>query len=187
MQVQSFCKSFHETGQHGDPAGGELTIRPLSSDDREMVRRFFSDLSHEARYQRFMGPKQQLSESLVRLLSNTDQMSHVAYLASVGDPGRELMIAEARYVADDQNLTSGEMAIAVADDWQGQGIATRLLERLERQAAENGIRRLDCITLRTNHGMKHLAKRSGYRIMPNCAEPRAVRLAKSIGASSQTH
>ncbi len=187
MQFQRFCKSFNETGLHADPASGEITIRPLSASDREIVRRFFSDLSDYARYQRFMGPKQQISENLLKLLSDTDQKSHIAYLASVGSPGRELMIAEARYVADEKNPAAGEMAIAVADEWQGKGIATRMLQLLERQAARNGIRRLDCTTLRTNRGMKQLAERSGYRITANCAEPRAIRFAKSFEALFSIH
>lgn len=187
MPTHRCCNSFNDAGQHADPTEDEITIRPLLANDREIMRRFFANLSDDARYQRFMGPKRQISEGLLTLLSDTDQKSHVAYLASVCVPDRELMVAEARYVADDKNPSAGEMAIAVADDWQNRGLATRLLEQLERQAVRNGIRRLDCITLQTNHGMKQLAERCGYRIMSNCAEPRAIRLAKSIEAQFSIH
>ncbi len=181
MPLQSASQTINGTEQNTCWTGEKVCIRLLAVRDRELMRRFFVDLSPASRYQRFMGPKQQISESLMKMLSSTDQSKHVAYLACVGGPRHELMVAEARYVVEDSDPGTAEFAVAVTDGWQGRGIAARLLERLENRAARCGVRKLVCMTLRNNQAMLRLAERSGYTIMPKCAEPRAICLAKSIG------
>ncbi len=57
----------------------------------------------------------------------------------------------------------GEFAIVVADDWQHQGLATRMLCSLMRHAAGVGLRRLVGDVLATNHGMLALAAGLGFR------------------------
>src|SRR5213076_508542 len=94
----------------------------------------------------------ELPEALVERFACIDYRSHLALLAEVFEDGRETMIGEARYVVDER-----ESAIAVADDWQTCGIARALLDRLERQAAATGIRRMVADTLLGNGAMIGLA------------------------------
>lgn len=187
MRHQDVCQNTDWHHPARIQAGEVVNFRTLSVSDRDLIQRFFCGLSQDSRYHRFMGPKQELSESLLKLLSNPDQDNHVAYLVSVGLPGKQVMIAEARYVVDENNPDFAEFAIAVADEWQRQGIAGKLLSLLERHAAANGLRQLIGITLRNNLAMQRLARQSGYRIMPNCGEPRAVKLAKSISRKTTWH
>ena len=90
------------------------------------------------------------------------------------------MIGEARYVVDARDPATCEFAIAVADDWQARGIARSLLERLERQAAASGIRRMVADTLITNRAMIQLAARTGYVVQASRKDASVARLEKHL-------
>ena len=130
--------------------GSRVTIRPTLPQDAELQREFFRRLSAESRYCRFMTRLNELPEALAERFASIDYRSHLALLAEVFEDGRETMIGEARYVVDARDPETCEFAIAVADDWQAHGIARALLDRLERQAAASGIRRMVADTLITN-------------------------------------
>lgn len=164
------------------PERRPLQIRELAEADLELQRAFFAGLSAETRRWRFMGPKQDLSESLLKYLSAADGSNHVAFMVEANVDGQPVMVAEARYVADEADPQTCEFALCVSDDWQGRGIATRLLETLERHARANGRRRMVAEALYGNTAMIALARKAGYTVALNCRDPRAVRLTKTIAA-----
>ena len=59
---------------------------------------------------------------------------------------------------------TAEFAIVVADLWQGKGLGVILMDRLERCAAEAGIRNLTGLILASNAPMLHLMRERGYVI-----------------------
>ena len=132
--------------------GGRVTIRPTLPQDAELQREFFRCLSAERRYSRFMTRLNELPETLVESFASIDYCRHLALLAELFEDGRETMIGEARYVIDASDPETCEFAIAVADNWQARGIARTLLDRLERQAAASGIRRMVADTLDHQQG-----------------------------------
>ena len=109
-----------------------------------------------------------------------DYRNHLALLAEVFEDGRETMIGEARYVVDERDPEMCEFAIAVADDWQARGIASAMLDRLERQAASSGIRRMVADTLITNRAMIRLAGRTGYVVRASRKDASVARLEKVL-------
>jgi acetyltransferase len=166
--------------------GNCVTIRPISPQDAELQREFFRALSAEGRYFRFMTPLNELPETVAQRLISVDYRSHLALLAEVFQDGREIMIGEARYVVDEHDAQSCELAVAVADDWQAKGIARALLDRLERQAAASGIRRMFAETLRTNKAVLRLAERAGYEVAVSDEAPWLGRLEKRLVGSPAT-
>jgi acetyltransferase len=166
--------------------GSSVTIRPTLPQDAELQREFFRALSAEGRYFRFMTPLNELPEAVAQRFISIDYRSHLALLAEVFEDGRETMIGEARYVVDGADAQSCEFAIAVADDWQAKGVARALLDRLERQAAASGIRRMFAETLMTNKAMLRLAKRAGYEVTVNDEVPWLGRLEKCLTRSPAT-
>jgi acetyltransferase len=160
--------------------GSCITIRPTLPQDIELQREFFRTLSAEGRYFRFMTPVNELPEVAAQRFVSIDYRSHLALLAEVFEEGRETMIGEARYVVDERDPTTCELAIAVADDWQARGIACALLDRLERQAAASGIRRIVADTLLVNTAVMRLAARTGYAVRANREDARLARLEKIL-------
>jgi acetyltransferase len=160
--------------------GSSVTIRPTLPQDAELQRKFFGALSAEGRYFRFMTPVNGLPEAVARRFVSIDYRSHLALLAEVFEEGRETMIGEARYVVDPRDPAICEIAIAVADDWQAHGIASALLDRLERQAAASGIRRMVADTLLANRAVIGLAARAGYTVRPSGEDATLARLEKNL-------
>jgi acetyltransferase len=157
-----------------------VTIRPTLPQDLELQREFFHSLSAEGRYRRFMSPLHELPEALAQSFSSVDYRSHLALLAEVFEDSHEIMIGEARYVIEQGDPVSCEFAIAVADDWHGNGLGRALLTRLEREAASSGIRRMLANTLYDNKPMLRLAVRSGYALKMNREDARLVGLEKRL-------
>ena len=169
-------------------AGGKrVTIRPMLPQDTELQQAFFRRLSSASRYFRFMTPLRELPEALSERLANVDYRRHLALIAEVFDQaGKETMIAEARYIVDECDPTMCEFAIAVADEWRARGIARALLERLERQAAASGIRRMAADTLVENSAMRGLALCAGYTIKTVPHDYEAVGLEKALVSPAST-
>src|SRR5262249_11325968 len=67
-----------------------------------------------------------------------DFVHHIALVATLREGGAERIIGVGRYVADDEDAAA-EVAFAVADEHQGRGIGTLLLEHLLRIARARGI------------------------------------------------
>jgi acetyltransferase len=163
---------------------GRVTIRPTLPQDLGLQREFFRTLSAEGRYCRFMTPLNELPEALAQRFASIDYCSHLALLAEVFEDGLETMIGEARYVVDERDPATCEFVIAIANDWQTRGIARTLLDRLERQAAASGIRRMVADTLLVNKAMIGLATRTGYAVRANREDAALARLEKSLTPSA---
>lgn len=111
------------------------------------------------RFNRFHFVGHTIHDSVIKNLTDVDQLNHVA-LAVFDDaePGR--MIAEARYIVDEQR--SAEFAIAVADQWQRKGLGRALASILLGHARTHHVVRVWATVQRSNKPMQVLARRLGF-------------------------
>ena len=145
-------------------AGGQrVVVRPVLPQDEDLTTAFFGNLPAPARYDRFMSPMRNLPPELIRRFTNIDYAGHLALVAEVFDDGRETVVAEARYVRG-PDPSAAEFAVSVADEWQGQGLASRLLGKLLCHASTAGVQRMVGETLATNDKMLHLARKAGFTL-----------------------
>jgi len=137
-----------------------VRVRPLTATDRSIYERAVMDLSPRSRYLRFFAPIPRLSERLLDQMTQTDGDRHVAYVALTADGSTAVGVV--RYVlrADDPN--EGEVAIAVADDWQRLGLGGELLRQTIEHAHLAGLDSLTASTLRENAGAVGLLQASGF-------------------------
>jgi acetyltransferase len=166
------------------PGGGRVLIRPVLPQDEELTSAFFGSLPARARYDRFMAPMANLPPALIKRFTNIDYATHLALVAEIFTGGRETVVAEARY-ARGPDPSVAEFAVAVADDWQGQGLASLLLAKLLCRAAGAGITRMVGETLATNARMLHLARKAGFTATPSADMRGLVLLEKLLGPSQQ--
>ena len=146
-------------------AGGKrVVIRPVLPQDADLTRDFFGNLPAPDRYDRFMSPMRNLPPDLVRRFTDIDYADHLALVAEVFEGGEEIVVAEARYVRSADDPSVAEFAVSVADQWQGKGLASRLLAKLLCRASTAGVRRMTGETLATNDKMLHLARKAGFTI-----------------------
>jgi RimJ/RimL family protein N-acetyltransferase len=135
--------------------GNLLEIRPIRSDDKELLAAGFRLLSDETRHARFLTPKTRLSASELRYLTEVDGQDHVALVAVESD--RPTHIAGVgRFVRDRARPDTAEFAIVVGDAYQRQGLGRALGEALAAEAKARGIHRFTAITLSDNVGVQKL-------------------------------
>ena len=116
--------------------GIEVLIRQIRPEDKLLLAEAFESSTPETRYQRFFAPVERLSESDLTYLTEVDHSDHEALVAV--DPEDGSLVGVARYVRT-KLRKEAEVAIIIADEWQGKGLATAMLQRLVRRAAAEGI------------------------------------------------
>jgi GNAT superfamily N-acetyltransferase len=116
------------------------TIRPLTAADRDALAAAFERLSEDTRRQRFGTLAKRLGPRDLDRLTRLDHHRHEA-LAAIA-PGSGDIVGVARYIALADDSRRAEVAIAVADDWQGRGIGRRLMSALTARARAEGIAHL---------------------------------------------
>jgi len=148
--------------------GSSIQIRAIRPDDRARLVDHFKHLSPESVYFRFLGVKRTLTEADLDRFTRLDYATSFALVAVRYSQAQERILGVGRYVAAAQAgggaAKSAEVAFAVADEYQGRGIGTLLLEHLGRIAFANGIERLNAMVLGSNTRMLEVFARSGYTV-----------------------
>ena len=103
-------------------------LRPIAPEDRPLVGASFERLGKESRYRRFFTTKNELSATELDYLVDVDHHDHEAIVAI--DPSSGEGLGVGRYVRSGEDPELAEVAVTVADDWQGRGLGRALLDRL---------------------------------------------------------
>jgi acetate---CoA ligase (ADP-forming) len=151
--------SPEETGRLRD--GTRVRLRAALPTDRRRVLEFLRHVSRKSFELRFLTP--QLPETAAtEILSPHGLVERVSLLLELPEPGPVTVIAHGEYVRSTAEPTHAEIAFLVADDHQGQGAATLLLERLARRARASGIRQFDAVVLPENQAMIDVLVGAGF-------------------------
>jgi RimJ/RimL family protein N-acetyltransferase len=139
--------------------GSRVLIRPVRGTDAPLIAEGFARLSDRSRRMRFLGKKDALTAAELRYYAEVDHHDHEALgaLDPVGGSGAGV----ARYVRDADDPQAAEIALTVADDWQGRGLGTELLARLSDRAREEGIGRFTAAVAAGNVPMGMLLRSVG--------------------------
>jgi acetyltransferase len=150
-----------------------MLVRPLRAGDTERVQQFVRRLSARSRLERFFAPLAELSPKQLERITSGSGLS----LAALDEQGSIVALAE--YACGDPGRA--EIALVVADAWQGRGLGGRLLAVLLEHARQAGLSRLEGVTRTGNDAMRGLATKLGFGLRRD-ADPRLVRLERAVGA-----
>lgn len=139
--------------------GSTLAVRPIKPEDEAQLARFFANLSLESRVFRFFAAVANADASVKRMV-DVDYTGRYGIVAVAG-ADREI-VGHAMYVSIDHG--KAELALAVADDFQGRGLGTILLGQLAEAAGGAGFEVLEAIVRPENHRMLELLRESGFPI-----------------------
>ena len=144
-----------------------------------MIKRLVKELSPESRYFRFVSSMAELPPAMLARFTLIDYDREMA-LAAVHKERRanaegeitetERIIGVARYVIN-PDQSSCEFALVVADDFNGKGLGSRLMESIMDVARDKGLSEIEGLVLANNTGMLRLMKSLGYRIKPYPDDP----------------
>ncbi len=140
--------------------GGGARVRPIKPDDGPLLIEFFEHLGPESRYFRFFRIKETLEPNEVEFFTHVDYSDRMALIALL--EGK--MIGLASYDRERDKDSTAEVAFAVADEHQGRGIGTQLLQLLTNHARSHGVERFEAFVLPENRQMMRLFRNSGYEL-----------------------
>jgi acetyltransferase len=160
--------------------GTQVFIRPIRPDDESLLIKFHSLLSNRTVYLRYFCSlslaTRTAHERLVRICFADPERETVLVASEMDDgSGDERILAVGR-LNKLPNTNEAEMAVLVADDYQGCGLGTELLRRLIQVARDRKIDQITAEMLRDNIVMQSVLKKLGFRLRL-FNDPRSVRAA----------
>ena len=159
--------------------GRVVTVRPIDRDDAALETDFVRHLSAESRHKRFMSPITELSPGKLAEMTDVDQLRHVALAALVDVDGQPAFVGVARYIVDATGRRC-EFAIAVADAWQGSGLAGLLMQALIDVARARGLAAMEGDVLRTNRKMLGFARQLGFVPQRDASDAQTLHIVRAL-------
>ncbi len=150
--------SVAETLRDGRP----VQIRAQKPTDVEGLRAAVAHTSAETLSRRFFAPKRHFSEQEVAYFLNIDFVTQVALVAVVDEGDKHSIVAGGRYVLVQPGVA--EVAFAVVDDYQRQGLGGALMRHLASIAREAGLRELVAEVLPGNQPMLSVFQKCGLPV-----------------------
>jgi RimJ/RimL family protein N-acetyltransferase len=135
-------------------SSGQVGLGLLEPTDDSQLRRFFFRLSPETLYRRFHSPIARPEQAQPERLLDLDHHDREAVVAVVENE----IVGVARY-ARRPDSDSAEVAVVVADEWQRQGLATRMLGALTERALSEGVRQFAMNMQSDNTAVLRLVRR----------------------------
>ena len=157
--------------------GSTVHLRPVRTGDEAALLELFEGLSDDSRTFRFFSGASDLAAA-ARELSEVDYARRYGLVATRGEAGGPAEsgdggrpVGHGAYVGTRPGRA--EVAFAVADELQGQGLGTILLAHLAEVAQENGIEAFFAEVMPHNHRMVEVFRESGFPIETS-SEPGAI-------------
>ena len=136
--------------------GSAFYLRPVLPGDSERSTNGPVEFSSETLYRRFQSPRTP-TKSLMTYLFEVDYVHHFVWVMTEGPEGP--VVADARFVRDEDDPAVAEVAFIVGDDYQGRGIGTFLMGALVITADYVGVERFTARVLSENHPMRAILDR----------------------------
>ncbi len=161
------------------PDGTQLVIRPIRPEDEPLLARFHAILSEQTvreRYFRDIGLDERTAhERLTRVCFN-DYDREIALVAEQRGAGGEPEIVAVGRLSKRHAANAAEFAIVVADERQGQGLGTALLQRLVDIGRDERLEWICAEILPGNIPMQRTAEKVGFslRTLPESGRVQAI-------------
>ncbi|MEY4768974.1 MAG: hypothetical protein RL637_1613, partial [Pseudomonadota bacterium] len=159
--------------------GMEIVLRPIRPEDAKMEKEFMRSLSERTKYFRFMQALQELTPEMIVRFTQIDYDREMAFVAVTTEENDGIELGVARYIINPDGL-SAEFALVVADQYQGLGIGSRLMNALMLTAKNKGIISLEGEVLSINQSMLALVKKLSFSIESINDDPEIVRVIKNL-------
>jgi acetyltransferase len=159
--------------------GRSVHVRPVRPADAESIQAFVRRLSDASRRLRFCAAIRELAPAmLARLTEPADQRERV-FLVEAPDGESRSVVALAQYAPGDDDATC-DLALVVADAWQGLGLGSALIGMLIRSARNARCARAVADVLRDNEAMLALGRACGFAVARSPHGSTMLRLVRDL-------
>ena len=140
--------------------GQGVSLRMATPEDTDRVDAFIQGLSREALSMRFMGGVSRIARRFAEELCTPDPRLRACLLAVEGEGATQCVLGLGNYVG--QGGANAEVSFMVADEHQGRGISSLILERIAGLAAGAGYLGFEADVLYENDKMNNVFRDSGF-------------------------
>lgn len=155
--------------------GLDIFIRPVRICDEPLLKDFFYSLSDRSLYTRFISLRKDMPHQELQKFTAVDFSRRMVLLAILKEGERERVIGIGQYELNEADHTA-ETAFVVADEYQGKGIATELLDDLIRIARRQGLLGFTAEALKENGPMIRVFQNAGFSIVNSSADVHEFKL-----------
>ncbi|TRO53717.1 GNAT family N-acetyltransferase [Candidatus Bathyarchaeota archaeon] len=143
--------------------GQEVLLRPIKPEDEPMWLEMFQSFSEEAiRYRFFQLLKDTPHEVRVRYC-NIDYDREIAIVAELNEEDHKRILGVGRLSIEPDGKT-GELAFIIGDQWQGQGLGTKVVDFVLEIAKEMHVETVYAIMLPDNRRALNLTRKMGFKL-----------------------
>jgi RimJ/RimL family protein N-acetyltransferase len=139
--------------------GSTVCVRRVRANDEQRLVTFLHGLSEQSRLLRFFSAGANLDEQ-AHSFADADGLSGYGLVATLGTSGE--IVGHAGYARESPQ--AAEVAFAIADAFQGLGLATTLLARLAAHASAHRIATFTAWTRPDNNAMIDVFRESGFAV-----------------------
>jgi GNAT superfamily N-acetyltransferase len=143
--------------------GLEIFLRPVKISDEPLVKDFFHHFSSESLYRRFFSRWPDLPHDFLQKFVIIDYTKKMVILAVNQREGKQEVIGIGQYWIEEAAHTA-DVALAVRDDYQNQGVGYQLFSYITYLARKQGLLGFSASILMENDPMLRLCRKMGFSI-----------------------
>ena len=144
-------------------------VRPVAVDDGPALAAFYAALSPDCRRTRFFGACRSITKLQAMRFARARERGAQGWVAL--DDEQRIIGHLCLEPVDLRRDRVEEIAVAVADDWQGRGVGHRLLDAAISSAQRRGIIAIEATMMTGNHPIHALLEHSGLPWTCRALEP----------------
>jgi N-acetylglutamate synthase-like GNAT family acetyltransferase len=154
-----------------------FNVRPARPSDEPGLAAFFTHVSPEDLRFRFLTGLKEVGHDRLVAMTTIDHRQTENFLAFVD--GEAEVIATAMLAAD-ATMTTGEVAIAIREDYKGKGVSWTLLAHVADWAEARGLKTIQSIESRDHHAAIDMEHEMGFVTVPYPDDPTLVLVQRTL-------
>lgn len=141
--------------------GTQVLLRPIRPEDEPFEYEMLSALSGKTLGSRFFIPVKEIDHQVLRRFCNIDYDREMTIVAQIGAGENRTIIGVARYFTEPRT-NSGEFAVLVRDEYQGEGLGRKLIDAILGIAADKGLEEIHGIVSKDDEILLGIARSLGF-------------------------
>jgi acetyltransferase len=141
-----------------------VVLRPVKPEDETLFRELFKSFSQDTMRFRFFQIMKDVTHEFLTRLCNIDYDREMAIVAET-QQGKRRIIGAVRLIVE-PGRNSGEFAVVVGDEWQGQGLGSKLLDYIIDIGKDIKLEEIYGYVVSDNVKMIHLCTNKGFKMEP---------------------
>jgi acetyltransferase len=143
--------------------GRTVLLRPIKPEDEPLWLEMFKNFSEQSIRYRFFRPIKDTPHEMRVRFCNIDYDREIAIVAELTEEGQRKIIGVVRVPIEPDKKT-GEIAVIVADPWQGLGLGSKLMDYMIEICRDKKLETIYGIMLNDNQQIINLLKKMGFTI-----------------------